>query len=688
MLPRIKCLESVCAMPVLVLVLAFSTPWGAGAAEPGLVAYYPLNGDTRDASGNNNHGWNHEATPIEDRAGTPNGAMHFNGQGNCIEVPNFESLNIGGNTSLTIAAWIRPNANEPLYTRALVWKWGPKLQEDDQYVLGLGNGGAFFGLSDLPSRITTGPLPLNTWTSLAGVYDAKEKMLRMYVNGELESTKRIVSEIRKTTVPMYIGRGETDNQFFSGDLDEVRIYNRALSAGEIQQAYHGVTFEERMEQVASSIPHPITPEEVEQEIEQYYAKADPDVKEYIRWTARQFGPAGFWKSPDTYKHIRPADREQKVQDLLVPLSGGYGRHLCTVLGDAGVLKDERLIPGITKAAVYHRDDADYDCRAKWIAVAALGRQDDPSAVPALVPLVDHGNQNTRMWARASLVRLTGQNFGDDKQAWATWWNESGHQPPIDTAQLKSWKAVADKENPPAAQQEAPQAPPQNGTGPQGSFLRFDGENDFIHMANPRLDLKGSFSVSAWAKAGEQTREAPIYFRGDSQFAHDPCQLVIRGGKMRFRIDGGTGEQERVRYAEAPMQPGWHLWTGVYDAKQAKLLLYMDGGCAGETPLHEAPAYDTSKMYSEVGAIDGGRWGLFKGDIDQLSVWNVARSPKDIQCEFTHGLKGDEKGLVACWTFDEDGQQVADTSKHHACNATLGRSPEPDGCDPTRVTIRK
>ncbi len=182
--------------------------------------------------------------------------------------------------------------------------------------------------------------------------------------------------------------------------------------------------------------------EAEKEIQAHYAKADPDVQEYTRWTARTFGRGGLWRAANAYDRLSPEERDQKVQHIVDVLKSEYGRHLCAALADAGALRDQRLLPGLVKAAGYHREDRDYDCRPKWMAVAALGRQDDESAVPTLVPLVDHGNQNTRMWARASLVRLTGQNFGSDKQAWGTWWNDSGKGPKIDPAQLKPWTPPA------------------------------------------------------------------------------------------------------------------------------------------------------------------------------------------------------------------------------------------------------
>lgn len=91
-----------------------------------------------------------------------------------------------------------------------------------------------------------------------------------------------------------------------------------------------------------------------------------------------------------------------------------------------------------KVAAYHVEDKDYDCRPKWMAISALARQGDERAVPILVPLVDHGNLNTRMWAQAALARITGQAFHDNKQAWADWWNGAGKQPALGPDAVKPW----------------------------------------------------------------------------------------------------------------------------------------------------------------------------------------------------------------------------------------------------------
>lgn len=187
-------------------------------------------------------------------------------------------------------------------------------------------------------------------------------------------------------------------------------------------------------------------EGIEAEIEAYYTKAHPEVQEYIRWTAKTFGRGGLWMDAGAYDGLTDVERQEKIAYLKLLLEEGeYGRHLCEGVTQAGVLGDPALLVGVAKVAAYHREGRDYDCRAKWMAVAALGRIGDERAVPTLVPLVDHGNLNTRMWARASLARLTGQTFDTDKQAWADWWNGAGKKPALGHDAVKPWVPPAPRD---------------------------------------------------------------------------------------------------------------------------------------------------------------------------------------------------------------------------------------------------
>lgn len=190
---------------------------------------------------------------------------------------------------------------------------------------------------------------------------------------------------------------------------------------------------------------PLAANKAEAEVETHYAAAHPEIKEYVLWTARSFGPGGLWLPEDAFANLSPDAREKRIVYLATLFSEAeYGRHLCAALAEASALKNPRLVPGLMKVAGYHVDGRDYDCRPKWMAVAALARQESAESVPLLISLVDHGNQNTRNWACAALSRQTGQDFKQDKLAWANWWQAQGH-PPIDEQFLKPYgQPVQDK----------------------------------------------------------------------------------------------------------------------------------------------------------------------------------------------------------------------------------------------------
>jgi hypothetical protein len=74
-------------------------------------------------------------------------------------------------------------------------------------------------------------LSLNTWVFLAGTYDGAT--MKLYVNGTLVASKSQTGNITTTKDPVHIG-GDWDNEMFNGVVDNVRVYNRALSATELQ----------------------------------------------------------------------------------------------------------------------------------------------------------------------------------------------------------------------------------------------------------------------------------------------------------------------------------------------------------------------------------------------------------------------------------------------------------------------
>ncbi len=224
---------------------------------------------------------------------------------------------------------------------------------------------------------------------------------------------------------------------------------------------------------------------IEEEIEAHYKKADPEVKQFVRMTADRF--KGYWLPENTFENLSSEEREAKVQECLETLKGDYGRGLCEALGEASVLKDKRLTPSVLRVATFRLGER-IDNRARWIAVMALGKIGDKETVPVLVNLVDYYNKNVSMWAQAGLVRFTGQNFGNDKKAWANWWNESKNKPKIDVAALKPWPVP-----------QPPQAPRIVSISPGIGATNVDPATTEIRVTFDQ-DMGGGFS---WTGGGEK-----------------------------------------------------------------------------------------------------------------------------------------------------------------------------------------
>lgn len=205
-------------------------------------------------------------------------------------------------------------------------------------------------------------------------------------------------------------------------------------------------------------------------------------------------------------------------------------------------------------------------------------------------------------------------------------------------------------------------------------LQCDGLNDFVTIPNSEsLDIRGSLALSAWVK-NDGDDDGQIIWRGDTQGGRDPYELHLKASRMEFRVDAGPGDIRDTSYtiqSKEPVDGRWHFWTGVYDKESSKVYLYKDGQLERSAGIHHEIEYDTSAMWNMIGAVDRGEWQHFRGSIDEVRVWNVARSAEEIRRDMNRTLAGDEPGLVACWSFDEGTGRIAHDGSRHGNDAQLG-----------------
>lgn len=178
--------------------------------------------------------------PSRNNSGIIGNSYNFDGTNDFINLGNAPSLNV--QSFVTVSGWINPSVNTG--TKAVVGK-AYTLAQSESYLLYLNN-------ADINLRITTGGgtsytdisasglLTVNKWTYFAGTYDGS--IMSIYINGTLINTAAKTGSMdnnQNVTIGarIYTSSGGRD-LFFQGQIDEVQIYNKSLSATEIFAIYN------------------------------------------------------------------------------------------------------------------------------------------------------------------------------------------------------------------------------------------------------------------------------------------------------------------------------------------------------------------------------------------------------------------------------------------------------------------
>jgi hypothetical protein len=182
-----------------------------------------------DASGNGNHGVISGAQRV---AGVTGGGLQFDGVNDWVTIADAASLDL--TASFTLEAWVKPSASGGW--RTVVLKEGSGFSPYELYANdpGVSAPSAYFTPASGAVRNVTGTSALSTanWTHLAATYDGVN--MRLYVNGALARSVARSGAIRTSNSALRIGGNQTwGGEFFAGTIDEVRVYNRALSAAEV-----------------------------------------------------------------------------------------------------------------------------------------------------------------------------------------------------------------------------------------------------------------------------------------------------------------------------------------------------------------------------------------------------------------------------------------------------------------------
>ncbi len=204
----------------------------------GLVAWYPFNGNANDESGNGNHGVVNGATLTSDRNGNGNSAYLFNGiNNNIVSTPNLPA----SNSPRTISLWTKTNSSSAGLMSAAAYGSGAGGYVIFPAFILNSNGKYYFESGSSSNQLfSESSVSDNNWHQITLTYSGQNTPVRMYVDGMLNASSVNLDLITENS-PFVIGSASWADLWFSGSIDDIAIYNRALTQEEITALYTGTS---------------------------------------------------------------------------------------------------------------------------------------------------------------------------------------------------------------------------------------------------------------------------------------------------------------------------------------------------------------------------------------------------------------------------------------------------------------
>ena len=240
-------------MTLLVCMRRMCWLWSAlfslALAQPAPVAHYPFDGDVRDHSGNANHGTRFGPTFVPDRLGRPGRALAFDGVDDYLTYRNAQ--NFHPSLPATIALWVRIDRYRPNFLFSNNWQENAQTgiwllcNVDGTISFGYGDGGSI-GPQARRSQTGRTPLLLEQWYHVAVVIRGPEDM-DLYLDGRRDCGPYggLGQALAYTSAPGRSGHQDQSSVFNSpldhlhGALDELRLYDVALSAEQVRALFVG-----------------------------------------------------------------------------------------------------------------------------------------------------------------------------------------------------------------------------------------------------------------------------------------------------------------------------------------------------------------------------------------------------------------------------------------------------------------
>ena len=643
--------------------------------------------------------------------------LTFDGVDDHVAVTDAGTL--GQGSALTITAWVRPGANDLRMFLAAkgtssdpVWSLS-RAPSNNKIVFSLNTEAGTRASADSPAGYATDL----GWHHVAAVYDGSQVLI--YVDGSREGTTSapLTGAARAGSNAICLGGREASDGCGTyapmlGDLDDVTIWNRALSAAEIQTVMSG------------ALPSNLSGLGAAWQLNEGVGQTVTDSSPYRR--SGQLGNAPGTDAADpqwvvTQTRPRP-DATAPVVSLTAPANG---TQVSGIVGVSATATDDSSIAGVQfflDGVPLQPEDVSAPFSLAWNTTAtangphtiaarardAAGNTTVSAAITVSVsnavslPVISDVRVSVTtataadiLWA--SNVPTTGQvEYGTTTAYGRSTAPSAAATLHVDTLSgltpgTKYYFRVraTSSAGTTAVTQPSTFVTPllQPASLPRARFLRLDGAGDRVSIPSSGNIGEGTaLTVSAWIRPSANDITMWIATKGRASQKQWTLERGKYNNKVVFRV-WNASETMAVATSSTAVATDlrWHHIAGVYDGQDVHI--YVDGNLSNREPAPLSGPIINADHSLCIGAMDRGSAGdcadgdTFRGDIDDVRIYNRALTQAQIRETMNVELQGNEPGLSGYWRFNDGQGQIANDSSPSALDGILGNTTAVESIDP-------
>ena len=579
--------------------------------------------------------------------------LKFDGINDYIDCGNAITASLATANKFTFETWVKTNnvsTGQLIFGNHSTENAGASQASlrivNDRYEILLGHGN--YSLMTPPGSVIA-----NTWQHVAASWDGTN--LKIFINGVLSNSLVISSyNLSNTNEKMYFGKN-VYNDIFSGMIDETRIWNIALTDTEIQNSYNceianqaGLIAYYRFNQGTSGVDNTalttLTDLATNTNNGTLY---NFNLTGYnSNWTAFDGSPL----APISYNQTFCSSTNPTVANLQVSGNGGGTFNWYdSASGGTPLATSTSLTTG-----TYYVSKVNGSCENSRFSINVIVSN---VSVPT-VTTPDAYNQGD---TASPLSATTGTNgTGLMWYTTATGGTGSTSAPTPDTSTAGSTSYWVSSTNANGCESERVEI--MVNVNAEATHLNFDGVDDYVNLGaslNTTLDPLNTITVESWVKPATNTGLGVIVGNYANPLGSQMQFLLRRDGtSYTFWINGTSGIFKVVEAINTVQLNTWQHVAGVWNGTDLKI--YVNGVLSGTTTNVTDSSFATSTNSTFIGNNQAGSPEIFTGDIDEVRIWNIARSQTDINnlkdCEAMS-----QPELIAYYKFNQGYDGVSNTS---------------------------